>query len=306
MTDTTDALPEQPARALAPATAMPWSRVFYWWVRRELWENRAFFIAPLAFGAIALLGVLLSTVYLPHVIRALSVAEDRKAGMAVAAPYAFLAFSVVITGILVAVFYCVGALHNERRDRSILFWKSLPVSDLTTVLSKAFVPLIVLPPILFVIAFVVQVIAVVFSSLVVAAHGLDIQVFWSHTHLLSMWRMLAEGLPYIALWYAPLYAWLILVSAWARRMPVLWAVAPPIVLGLLERLVFNTTYVWRWIALRISGAFSGAFDDVGGRVHHASGLDAGGWLSPHLWIGLIMAAAFLAIAVRLRRSRDPI
>ena len=62
----------------------------------------------------------------------------------------------MLTAFLVGVFYCLDALHGERRDRSILFWKSLPVSDLTTVLAKASVPCRVLPPRAFALALATQ------------------------------------------------------------------------------------------------------------------------------------------------------
>jgi len=289
--------PMAPDAPRAAATALPWFRVFYWSVRRELWEHRSVWIAPAAVVVVALFGYLISLHGLPRVIDHLAApATARNAGRAIAIPYAFVAFAGVMTGLIVALFYCTGALHGERRDRSILFWKSLPVSDLTTVLSKAAIPLVVTPPILFAVIFVAQLVMLAASALVALASGHDLQTLWARTPILDLWRMLGEGLPYIAAWYAPLFAWLMLVSAWAKRVPFLWAVVPPLALALVERLALGTSYVAGWLKLRVAGAFLGAMG------HH----DGPGWLSPEMWIGLALAAAFLAAAVRLRRSGDPI
>ncbi len=279
-------------------------RTFYWSVRRELWEHRAVYIAPATIAALALVGFLYSAYGLPHAVRlAGTVVGAKKVGVLML-PYAFVAFAVVFTGLLVALFYSAGALHNERRDRSILFWKSLPVSDLTTVLSKAVVPIVILPAVIFLTVVAAQLIMLAASTLVILANGIDPWTLWSHLKLWSLWRMLAQGVPYIGLWYAPVFAWLILVSAWARRMPVLWAVAPPLALGLVERLALGSHEVWSWLALRMTGAFRGAFSAEHGEAPHD--LDPLGWGGPHLWIGLVLAAVFFAAAVRLRRSRDPI
>ncbi len=142
MSNPSDAMAEP---AVAPQDAAPaayaWQRLFYWSMRRELWENRSVYVAPLVMAGFALLGVLLSTIALPHYLRA--VAEGTARAGRLMGPYSFVAFSVMATQFFVTMFYSLGALYGERRDRSILFWKSLPVSDLITVLSKAAIPLVV-------------------------------------------------------------------------------------------------------------------------------------------------------------------
>jgi ABC-2 type transport system permease protein len=310
MTSQADVPIEAPvAREAAPPAALPQVRLFYWSVRRELWEHRAVWIAPAAIAVLALAGFLFSTTRLPHTVQALAtLATAKRADAMISIPYVFVAVAVIVTGLMVAVFYCLAALHNERRDRSILFWKSLPVSDLITVLAKVAVPMIVIPVATFVIVFAAQLIMMAVSTAVVLASGLGGQALWAHIPLPKMWWMLAGGVPSIALWYAPLYGWLILISAWARRTPFLWALSP-IVLGLVERLALGTHYVWAWLGLRLTGVFAGAFRGMGHEgdpASHAPEVDPASWSSPHLWIGLVLAVVFLAAAVRLRRSRDPI
>src|SRR4029077_3603918 len=107
-------------------------RPLYWSVRRELWENRSIYIAPLIVAVVVLFGFLLSTIGLPERRRAVLLLDPAKARAAIDMPYNVAAMMLIFTASIVGVFYCLDALHGERRDRSILFWKSLPVSDLTT------------------------------------------------------------------------------------------------------------------------------------------------------------------------------
>ncbi len=126
-----------------------------------------------------------------------------------------------------SIFYCLDALYGERRDRSILFWKSLPVSDLTTVLAKASIPLVVLPLIVFAITVATQLIMLLLSSLRPAGERLECRRRCGDTCRSSRCEpCCSTAWSVIALWYAPIYAWLLLISAWARRAAFLWAALP--------------------------------------------------------------------------------
>ncbi len=57
------------AQSVAPA-AVSATRPMYWSLRRELWENRSIYIAPLAAAAVFLFGFMLSLIGLPHKMRA--------------------------------------------------------------------------------------------------------------------------------------------------------------------------------------------------------------------------------------------
>ena len=297
---------QAPMASQAPA-ALPRARLFYWSVRRELWEHRVVYVAPLAVAAIALIGYLLGSGRLPHAVEAAGVLQTaNRAGATIAIPYHFVAFAVFFTGLLAAVFYCQGALHGERRDRSILFWKSLPVSDLMTVLSKMAVPILVTPPVVFAVVVAAHLVMAALASVVVSVSGHDLNTLWLHLPLARTWGMLLQGLPIITLWYAPLYAWLILVSAWAKRAPFLWAVAAPLALALVEKLALGTNGVWWWLRLRMIGPFEAAYAEGQQTGVHPAGGNPVDFDHPHIWIGLVLAAAFLAAAVWLRRSSEPI
>src|SRR5947208_2595962 len=137
---------------------------FYWSVWRELWENRSIYVAPLMVAAVVLLGFLVSTVGMPQRRQTVLLLDPAHQRAAIGAPYDIAAMMLIFTAFIVGVFYCLDALHGERRDRSILFWKSLPVSDLTTVLSKASVPLVILPLVIFGIIVLVQFFMLLWSS----------------------------------------------------------------------------------------------------------------------------------------------
>src|SRR6516162_7642043 len=177
---------------------------------------------------------------------------------------------IIITGFIVGLFYCLDALYGERRDRSILFWKSLPVSDISTVL--------LLPS------------------------GLG-GTTWANFNLLQQSVIMLYSVIVIVLWHAPIYGWALLISGLARRATFLWAVMPFFAIGIFEKITFNTTYFYSMVKNRVFGAGDLAFN-----LHRSFGIDSltqltpGRFLSaPGLWLGLIFGAAFVIAAIRLRR-----
>jgi ABC-2 type transport system permease protein len=311
MNTRSNAVPESSldSPVIAPA-ALSATRPLYWSVRRELWENRSLYVAPLVVAAFFFFGFSISTITLPRRMRAVLALDPAQQLMALAMPHSMAATLIIVTGYIVGVFYCLDALHGERRDRSILFWKSLPVSDRTTVLSKVTIPLVVLPLLAFAIIVPTQLIMLLLSTAVLLASGLTAATPWTRFPLFQESLILLYGLTVHALWYAPLYGWLLLVSSWARRTPFLWAVLPPLALGAVERIAFQTSYFGSLMKYRVIGAMAEAFalkPGDKGMIIRLTQLDPLGFLSsPGLWIGLVAAAAFLAAAARLRRYREPI
>jgi ABC-2 type transport system permease protein len=276
---------------------------FYWSVRRELWENRSIYIAPLAVAGVMLLGYLTATLgralTMPNPVDRLVVLEE---------PFSFAMGLIIGTAFIVGIFYCLDALYGERRDRSVLFWKSLPVSDRTTVLSKATVGVVILPLLAFAITVATQSVMLLVSTAVVRASGLDVAAFSKKVALFQTSLMLLYHLVTVhILWYAPFYGWLLLVSAWARRAPFLWAVLPPLAIGVLEKIAFNTSHFAAMLHYRLTGGAEAVPMSGGFPIDPMTHLTPGRFLSsPGLWVGLIIAAAFLFAAVRLRRYREPI
>lgn len=292
-----------------PASSI--TRPFYWSLRRELWENRSIHIAPLVAAGVVLFGFLLANRDLATKMDQWRLLDSVSRTAKLELPYHFAAFAILATGVIVAVAYCLGALHGERRDRSILFWKSLPVSDLTAVLAKAAVPTLIVPAVTFVVIVATHLVMLVLNVVVLLANGRGAAPLWNDLPLGQMDITLLYGLAVLSLWYAPIYGWLLLVSAWARRVPFLWAVLPPLALCLIEKIAFDSGNFGSVLADRLGGGFSEAFTNGAFQHGHRSmgdqlsQIDAGGFLAtPDLWMGLVVAAGFLAGAVWLRRRRE--
>lgn len=288
------------------------TRPFYWSVRRELWENRSLYLAPLILAGVQVVTFVIFAFGLPPRRRNALLLDPAGQRGAIEMPYNMAAIMLIFTAFIVAIFYCLDALHGERRDRSVLFWKSLPVSDLTTVLAKAIVPLVVLPAIVFAVAVITQVIMWLDSSVVLALNGMR-PATYAQLPLFDNWFVLLYGLVVLALWQAPIYGWLLLVSGWVRRAAFLWAVLPLVTLSTIEKVSFQTSYVGSFIRYRLLGWGAEAFNLTPRGAHGTPSVDSladltpGRFLStPGLWLGLVFAAIFIAGAVRLRRSRDPV
>ncbi len=281
----------------------------YWSIRRELWEYRSIYLAPLAVAGVYLLGFLLYLHKLPNAMRAAMEPYAGEARHALLQPYDFAAAAVMGVAFLVGMLYCLDALHAERRDRSILFWKSLPVSDLTTVLAKASIPLVVLPVVSYVVTVVLQAMMFFFSTLVLTASGLSPAILWNQVAFFqSSFLLLYHLFTVHVLWYAPIYAYLLLISAWARRTPLLWALLPPAAIAIFEHVVSHTSYFGHFIGKRFSGGPEMDTSGLAGGMpfHPGVHLTPGHFLiSWGLWIGLLFAAAFLAAAAGVRRYREP-
>lgn len=293
------------ARRLAPA-AIPAARLMCWSVQREVWENRSLYLAPLAAGALAVVGALAGAAHLPDRLRAAGLDPARQREI-IEQPYTFAALLIMASTFVVAIFYSLEAMQGERRDRSILFWKSLPVPDTITVLAKASIPIVLLPLITFAVTLATQWVMLMIGSARLMASGMSAGMLWGQLPVFQMSVVLLYHLVAIhGFWYAPFYAWLFMVSAWARRVPILWAVLPPLALGVVEKIAFNTSHFGEMLRNRMYGGSGDEF--AGGRMaadplmhlHPGSML-----MSPGLWAGLALSAVFLAAAVRLRRYRGP-
>lgn len=286
---------------LAPAR-MADVHPFLWSVQRELWEYKSIYIAPLAVAGVTLLGYLFASMGY-----ALSTQDLARRRAALSEPFHFSMALVLGAAFLAGLFYCLDALHGERRDRSILFWKSLPVSDRVTVLAKASIPFVVVPLLAYGITVVMHFIMLLLGSAVLAGGGLSTAAFWDEAFKSDI-GLFYHLITVHVLWWAPMYAWLLLVSGWAKRAAFLWATLPAVAIFGIEKIAFNTRHFANWMMYRLSGPEEFAMDGTSSHAAHSmahSGL-AGFLLTPGLWNGLILAAIFLWLAVRLRRSQGPL
>jgi ABC-2 type transport system permease protein len=221
---------------------------------------------------------------------------------------------------IVATFYLLDCLLADRKDRSILFWKSLPVSDLKTVLSKLLTAAVLIPLVAFVVSLITHFLLLIVGSvdlLVLGASPWD--MLWAPNPIFSTSALVFYAMIVQVLWYLPLMGYLMLISAFAKRAVMVWAVIPPLVIALLEQQLLGTRHFAALIADRLGGVFPLAFDvnvrdgNVESLGELADKIDSplfevinvGPLLqSAGFWLGLLAAAGFIAGAVYLRRYGD--
>ncbi len=272
---------------------------FYWSVRRELWEHRSITLVPLAVAAVALVSFLVHVVRNPGNPAVMAALAPARRAVLVAIPFSMAASVILLSSFIVGIFYALDALHAERRDRSVLFWKSMPVSDTVTVLAKVMVTFALLPAIAFAVALATQVL-----MLPIAHNSLPL----GDLSLGRMTVVMMYGVAIHALWFAPIYAYLLLVSAWAPRAPLLWAILPILALAAAEKIALGSAFLLSVLRYRVLGAMSEGFlpNALHSPITQLSQLEpARFFASPNLWLGLAFAAACIYGAIRLRRHRDP-
>jgi ABC-2 type transport system permease protein len=314
-----------------------------WLLKREYWEHKGgFFWAPAVVSAILALflgGTLLIGVTVGknkgfevngiqmHDLSGVVDAHER-ANFITALTHGYIGTGFPLLAVLffVVFFFCLGSLFDERKDRSILFWKSLPISDNETVLSKALTALVVAPLITIAFVVVTSVLSLAFLTIAAALMGLNVfgDVLSSGAVYAAPFK-LAAILPVYAVWALPTVGWLMLVSAWARTKPFLWAVGVPVLTGALlswfnAMFNFGWDVQWFWQHIVARGLLSVSpgswFGFIDAQWHfHAhennvigtSDLLVQSWralATANAWIGAAIGAAMIYGAARIRRWKD--
>jgi ABC-2 type transport system permease protein len=288
---------------------LPVTRRFYWSLRRELWENRSLTVAPMALAALFVMAFTIGVSRLPATLRRAATLDPMKQHDALALQYDISSGLMMGIALIVTIFYCLDALYGERRDRSILFWKSLPVSDRMTVVTKAAVAIVFVPLLSIALTLAMDAGMLLLSSAVTAASGQSVAFLWSRLAFGEMSLLLVyHWFTVHMVGYAPFYAYLLLVSALVKRAPFVWAFLPPLALGFLERIAFNSSHVFGFVLGRLGGNGMEAMTAPGKfPTSPMTHLTPGRYLaSPDTWLGLAATVVLLAVAVRLRRYRSPI
>jgi len=294
---------------------------FLWLVRREVWEHKAIWVAPAIVVGCLLLLMLTGNVHLGPVGALGSdgvlaeVPHETQVKLLVIV-YAGLALVMDMVLGIVAFFYALDSLYSDRRDRSVLFWKSLPLSDAESVLSKFAVAAVLIPLVALAASLVAQLVVAAGGSARLALAGLPGGMMWEPQALLGGFAVAFMWCVTAILWYSPIVAYLMLASAWAPRGPFLWAVLPPVGLWVGEQVVVGTEYVGDFVSDRLFGLYrllgaqsEGEVNRAGGELEKISNVDLVGSLrefyaSPELWLGVLAAALLLAGAMWVRRYRD--
>jgi ABC-2 type transport system permease protein len=278
-------------------------------VRREFWEHRSLWVAPLVTQGALLLCLIFGNISMGGGAHGMLTREQSVALLTIA-DWAISLPVFVVASICVG-FYLLDCLNAERKDRSILFWKSLPVSDERIVASKFLVAAVVVPCGVLVLAIV--------SNLVFTAVGMVRMpgvLAWDTYEWLRTDLVLLISVVLAVLWYAPIAAAFLLLSAWLRR-PLIWATLVPIVAPILERVALGTHYIMSFEKYRIGGIwyivqqghekmFAGdRWQDLKPVGMVLSTFNIGGaFTTVDLWLGVIAAVAMAYGAARIRRYHD--
>jgi ABC-2 type transport system permease protein len=307
-------------------------------IRREFWENRSLWMVPtVVAGVLTVLSLyMLVAVLIGHNQTINNVefsngthfqldnlpdfrdADDDGIRMFIRAVTFSLGWLFNLLMQIVVFFYLLDSLYAERRDRSVLFWRSMPVSDARTVLAKLGTALISVTAVSFAVTVAFELILLLLLMIMGAAVGTHPWVLLAHPgSFIGAWSLLAYGLIVQAIWYLPFYAWYMLASSWAKKVPFLWAILVPVGVMFAELWVFHTgsfarmllAYKLHWLQLAFNldpiEMQSWKHMDLSGPV---MGLSNIGQIiaSPSLWIGLVVATAFIYGAIWLRRKRTEI
>ncbi len=315
---------------------------FTWLLKREYWENKGgMFWAPVWTAGVLLFftlcALVIGIVFEKHIqgtihigiplkdlVNGAATDHMREIGFGLDASLAGFVMIMQMVLFFVLFFYLLGALYDDRRDRSVLFWKSLPISDMETVISKLITAAIVAPLLTFAITVVLHIAYLLLLSLTALMHGVNpITLIWLSASPLRLWAKLLVLIPINALWALPTYGWLLLCSSLARSKPFLWAIVPPVIIGwglamfdVLNNFSLPNSWYWRHVFLRwlfsiCPGSWN--FQDTMMRKVNFEGEGPIGlvtWtnmsealLSPSMWIGAFAGTAMIIAAVYFRRYR---
>jgi ABC-2 type transport system permease protein len=315
---------------------------YKWLLKREFWEHKGgFFWTPAVIGALMTLFLAISMAFglvaksqhgmqingeqVTNLGKIVTPEQKAQAIEAISTGYIGTSAPLFMVMAFVVFFFCLGTLFDERKDRSVLFWKSLPVSDTETVLSKAAMALVGAPLLTYAFAVVTSLLALLIICVGSGLSGLNIfgGVLTSAATYTSPLELLAI-LPVYAVWALPTVGWLMMVSAWARTKVFLWAVGAPVLTVAMiawfnAMFDFNLDVAWLWknIVARgllsvVPGAWFGFVDPAGGMQVHNNHLDftfllTQSWktlASVHAAVGAVVGAAMIFAAARIRRWKD--
>ncbi len=297
-------------------------------VRREVWEHRSLWLTPAAVALVMTLMLLTGYIFAAKykelidlgIVGAQNVAaeEHRRAGLT-----AFLmGYTVIfiIASAILTVFYCLDSLYTERKNKSILFWRSLPITDAETVISKLLTAVIAIPAITFVVIAAAHIVNLILTSIFISIEGGNSGfMIWQSAPkvLFDVWASMLLVMLMLPIWFSPFIGWFLFVSAWTKRSPLLAAFLPLFVVPMLERIIFPTHFIGEAILSRFtlwpmfSGIDPGEFFDDRKLLAAHDGLsllslvDVSKFLaSPAMWAGVIVCGLFTTAAIYVRRYRD--
>ena len=297
-------------------------------IRRELWEHRAIYVMPLVIALLVSLMSITGQVTVSGFDHAVDIGilgatnlgeNERSAALTVL--MISLSSTFVLSMWILIVFYALDALYAERKDRSILFWRSIPLTDFETVLSKLVTALLVIPLVTFAVIVATHLIVFLITSMWLGARGANTwHLIWTAAPFFDNWTATLVFVMALSLWLSPFVGWFLFVSAFTKRSPLLIASLPIAILPLLEKILFKTSvfaeaFFVRSVKMPLFAGLDNLellfqegehFKMVGdASLSLLSLLDLGRFFSSlGLWSGLIVCGLFATAAIYVRRYRD--
>jgi len=295
-------------------------------LKREIWEHRSIYVTPLAIAVVmslvSIAGLVTVSAFDDQVRMAIlgasNIVGDNERQAAMTMVFLGTSWIFLLTLSILTVFYSLDSLYAERKDKSILFWRSLPITDAETVVSKLLTAVVVIPLITLAAIIVTHLVNLVTSSIWVSLKGGDAgHLVWGSVALVDNWVAAFVVIFASVIWMSPFIGWFLFVSAWTKRSPLLMAFMPLAVIPLIE-LIFLRSAVFAEAVFGRGGMmplFRGMdleafFDEERMQVNSESirllaHLDLGKFLtSPSVWAGIAVCGLLTAAAVYVRRYRD--
>jgi len=295
-------------------------------VRREIWEHRSIYVTPAVVALVMILTLLTAFVFASGyqeivdigIIGAQNLTGDAERRAALLALLIGNTIPFILAGAILTIFYSLDSLYAERKNKSILFWRSLPITDAETVVSKLLTTVLAIPLIAFVVIVIAHLIILAITSLFVSFEGgSSVLLIWKSAPLFDAWAGMLIITILLPVWFSPFIGWFLFVSAWTKRSPLLMAFLPLIMVPTLEYWVLRTHLIWDAIQTRFDQLpiFKGIhpeqfFDEkqfiaTTDSVSLLAYIDVGKFLaSPQMWAGLVVCGLFVTAAIYVRRYRD--
>jgi ABC-2 type transport system permease protein len=295
-------------------------------IQREIWEHRSLYVTPAVVALVMILTLLTAFVFASGyqeivdigIVGAQNLVGDAERRAALLAVLIGNTVPFILAGAILTIFYSLDSLYAERKNKSILFWRSLPITDAETVISKLLTAVLAIPLIAFAVIIVAHLVILAITSIFVSIEGgSSLFLIWKSAPLFDVWAAMLIIMVLLPIWFSPFIGWFLFVSAWTKRSPLLMAFLPLLMVPTLEYWVLRTHLIWDAIETRfnhlpiLKGIDPEMFFDEEQFVASTDAVsllayvDVGKFLtSPQMWAGVVVCGLFITAAIYVRRYRD--